>query len=155
MAVEGREPEPALHALFEALNWAVAVDDLVGEIWRPVGAREGYDWRERVPNGEAMDGVRYVRNLVHHHWADALRLEEGRRYPRRYPVRYFTWVWRDADELPPPMTKWDKLRRPTYEALLANQRAEDTLMSLADVFAFVGGLLEPPRATPPRQPTEE
>lgn len=148
-AADGRDPDAAFFALFEALNWAVAVDDVLGEIWRPAGTREGYDWRARVPNGEVMDGVRYVRNLVHHHWADAVRVEDGgATFPMRFPVRFFSWVWRAADELPPPTSRWDKLRRSSYESLLAGRNAETTLASLAEVFSFVGRLLDPLRATP-------
>lgn len=150
-----RDPEPAFFALFEALNWAAAIDDLIGEIWRPEGPREGFDWRQRVRGSEVVDGVRYVRNLVHHHWADALRVEEGARYPKRYPRRYWSWVWRAAEELPPPTTKWDKLRRPAYESLLADRRAEDTLIALGDVFAAVGQMLDPVIAPSRHDPSAE
>jgi hypothetical protein len=147
-AAGGRDPDAAFFALFEALNWAVAVDDLLGEVWRPAGTREGYDWRARVPNAEVMDGVRYARNLVHHHWADAVGLEDrGATFPLRFPVRFFFWLWRAADELPPPTRRWDKARRSAYESQLAGRNAEDTLASLAGVFSFVGRL-DPPRATP-------
>jgi hypothetical protein len=40
-AAEVAGPEPAYFALFEALTWAVAVDDVVAEIWRPAGAPRG------------------------------------------------------------------------------------------------------------------
>ena len=153
-AAEGRAPEPAFHALFEALNWAVAIDDVVAEIWRPAGARERYKWRGRVPGGDVMDGIRLVRNLVHHHWADALRLEEGMSSPLRDPIRNFSWKWRRAEELPPPTHKRDKARVPMYQSVLADRHAEGTLISLADAFEWVGRLLETPRATPP-QPVAE
>src|SRR4051794_27590539 len=69
------DSESALHSLFEALEWAVALDEVIAEIWRPAGSREGFDWRSRVTGAEVLDAVRYVRNRVHHQWADALRLE--------------------------------------------------------------------------------
>lgn len=143
-----RDPIPAFFACFEALNWAVAIDDLVAETWRPAGLREGYEWRGRVDGGEAMSGLRYVRNLVHHHWADALKLEEGARFPMRFPLVFFTWVWRASSELPPPTRKPDIARQPVYDELLADRRVEDTLFCLEPAFDSVRQLLEP-HETPP------
>jgi hypothetical protein len=67
-AAAANQSEAAYFALFEALNWAVAVDDVVAEIWRPAGARERYSWRGRVPSADVLPAVRTVRNLIHHHW---------------------------------------------------------------------------------------
>jgi hypothetical protein len=91
-AAELQAPEPAYFALFECLNWAVALDELVGEIWRPEGRREGWDWRKRVEGADVLIGVRLVRNLVHHRWALALKfdpLKAGRDGfgPQRPPCR--------------------------------------------------------------------
>lgn len=62
----------ACFALFEALNWAHALDDLIGEVFRPEGKREGEGWRRWVASGEGVLGAfRWVRNRVHHQWADA------------------------------------------------------------------------------------
>lgn len=62
---------------------------------------------ERVGHStESMGGVRFVRNSVHHQWADAFRVDSaGRTYPKTYPGAYFEWVWRPADELPAPGQK--------------------------------------------------
>jgi hypothetical protein len=73
-AVKHPESAPVFWALFETLNWAVALDDLIAEIWRPAGAREGFEWRSRMRGAEVLDGVRYVRNRVHHQWANSARL---------------------------------------------------------------------------------
>lgn len=148
-AASHRAPEPAFFALFEALNWAVAADDVIAEVWRPEGRREGFEWRERVEHSDVMDGVRLARNLVHHHWADALDLVDGARYPRRYPRRYFAWIWRRSNELPPPTRRWDVAKVPIYDELLADHPAENTLIKLGQAFDRVATFLDPPRAKPP------
>jgi hypothetical protein len=145
------EPDPGFFALFESLNWAIALDDLIREIWVPAGEQLGRAWGD-VARGEGLpellDGTRYARNLVHHHWADALRLEQGRRYPTTYPEVYFSWVWREAADLPehPDADKPHVIRnRAAYDSRLAGVRTEDTLMELGEAFTFVGNLLDPPR----------
>lgn len=45
-------PAPAFFALFECLNWAVAVDDFVGKVWRPNGEELGRKWRPLVGGTE-------------------------------------------------------------------------------------------------------
>src|SRR5450755_3053386 len=67
------DPIAAYNALFEALNWAVAMDDRVGKHWAPDGKPLDWAWRERLGRGvEVMGGVRYARNRVHHQWSDAM-----------------------------------------------------------------------------------
>jgi hypothetical protein len=92
-AAELPGPEPAYFALFEVLNWAVALDDIIGEIWRPEGQRQGWSWRARVEGADVLSGVRLARNLAHHHWARALRFAPEGGRPR--------WVWPSSATLPP------------------------------------------------------
>jgi hypothetical protein len=47
-AAKGKEPAPAFIALFEALNWVVALDERAREHWTPEGKPLGYDWRDIV-----------------------------------------------------------------------------------------------------------
>ncbi len=85
------------NGVFEALNWAVALDDRVGHHWAPDGETLNWRWRERVGHGaEIMGGVRFVRNSVHHQWSDAMRAAPG----ALLPTVLQHWVWRPADELP-------------------------------------------------------
>jgi hypothetical protein len=156
--VRQQEADPGFCALFETLNWAVAIDDLVREIWVPAGTKLDWGWR-KVAGGdelnELLNGTRYARNLVHHHWADALRLDEGFRSPIRSPLVNFSWVWRNARELPePPHAPTPSVvrNRAAYERSLAGLRAEDTLLALEAAFSFVGNLLDPPRPAPPQPP---
>jgi hypothetical protein len=146
-----QDPDPAFFALFECLNWAVALDDLIREVWSPNGDVLGRQWRDFQGGNELTDllnGVRYARNLVQHHWADALRRDDGFRFPMRLPVVFFTWAWRDADELPPHPgadKEYVVRNREAYSRRLAGVRAEDTLLALAPAFEQVGGFLDPPR----------
>lgn len=136
-AAEVTGPEPAYFALFEALNWAVAVDEVVAEIWRPAGVREGYRWRRRIESADILVGARTARNLVHHHWARAPRfvLREGRH----------GWIWPDAGSLPPATTAFDStLGIQVYARLLAGVSVVDTLHQIGAVFIRVGDLLVPP-----------
>lgn len=143
-AVTGQDPVAAYVPLFEALNWAVALDDRIKDIWAPDGMPLGWEWRKRAGGGaELFAGVRYARNSIHHHWADALRLDtDGRAYPKRYPIRYFEWLWRDAADIPAPSHRFG---REVYASDLAGRPAEITLVTLSDVLRLVSGLLEQTR----------
>jgi hypothetical protein len=104
--------------------------------------------RGRCDLEDLLNGMRYARNLVHHHWADALSEQEGHRYPKRYPVVFWSWIWRPADQLPvhPNGDKEFVVRnRDAYSRRFAAVRAEDTLLAVRDAFAQVGRLLEAPR----------
>jgi hypothetical protein len=156
-AVRKQEPDPSFFALFESLNWAVAVDDFVREVWVPNGKPLNWKWRSFMGGeelAELLNGSRYARNLVHHHWADALRRDDsGFRFPMRFPLVFYSWIWRDADQLPDPRDA-DKphveAQRAAYDKRLAGQRADDTLLAIGEAFERVGTLLDPPRpASPP------
>jgi hypothetical protein len=149
-----QDPDPGFFALFESLNWAVALDDHVREVWRPNGKKLDWQWRAFAGGTELQDllnGVRYARNLVHHHWADALFKDDGgARFPMRFPVVFFTWAWRAADDLPahPDGKKPHVIRnRDAYERRLAGIRAEDTLLELGAAFDNVRQFVDPPRPT--------
>jgi hypothetical protein len=145
VAAKGRDPGPAFQALFESVNWAHALDEVIGEVWQPRGLPQGFEWRRCISGGEVMDGVRFVRNRLHHQWADALRLDEGRRYPRTYPLVYFSWVWRPVEDLPTPdPRRSDQVGRAAYAELLAGHSAEGTLIALTEVFARVEAFVAPP-----------
>jgi hypothetical protein len=141
-AAGGRDAIVAYLPLFEALGWVASIDFRIGVLWTPEGRALGEDWPSRASGAEAVPGLRWARNTVHHDWANALRLDtEGRRYPKRYPVRYFEWVWRDVNDLPPNARTRGK---DVYGALLAGKPTEFTLQVLGEVFDFILDLIEPP-----------
>lgn len=143
-ASKERDKVAAFHPLFEALNWAVALDNRIGAHWAPEGKPLGWEWRERVSNGDLVQGLRWARNSVHHQWSDALVATDGRRYPKTYPVVYFEWLWRPASDYP----RLKKIRpngQAAYERRLQGTPARVTLSELGEVFTYVRELLEPPR----------
>jgi hypothetical protein len=131
----------AFFALFEALNWAVAIDSFVAECWRPEGQRLGMAWRQRIPGAELLGGVRYARNRVHHQWADALR-EDRDGSPSVLPFTMTGLVWRDLTELPIPTKPGaESSGRSAYQRYLEGSWVTETLTDLADVFRQVGDFL--------------
>jgi hypothetical protein len=88
--------------------------------------------------------VRFVRNSVHHDWSDALELDEqnGRAYPKTFPVTYFEWRWRAANELPERDRK-DTDGETIFRERLEDQPARLTLEVLGEVFWFLRQVLEP------------
>lgn len=142
-ASRDRDARRAFHALFEALNWAVAVDARIAAHWVPEGTPLGRDWRQRVSGAELLDGLRWARNTVHHDWSDALRPEDGGlRFPMRFPLTFSQWAWRDLDDLPKPGRK-DPAGERAYSKHLAGHPAEVALLTLLDVFERILRFLEP------------
>lgn len=143
--VKEQDGQLMYRAAFEALNWAVALDDAIAQWWRPEGQRLGFEWRERVRGAELMAGVRFARNRVHHQWADALALSAGRQYPKRYPMRYQEIVWRPAADLPPPPeSRLDKHGTEIYTSELAGRPAEIALHIIGEAFDDIWRFLELP-----------
>lgn len=142
-------PSPAYIALFEALNWAVALDDRAAKHWTPEGKPLGFGWRERAKGAEVMRGVRFARNSVHHQWSDALEFtkEGGSSFPVSVPGGIFEWRWRPASELPEPDKRFRTKRWPqeraSYCEKLERDSALKTLRELGMGFYFLRLVLEP------------
>lgn len=140
-AIEARDPAAAFRAVFEALNWASSIDDRIRGEWAPEGQPLDWAWRERVTGAELMPGVRFVRNRVHHHWADAIYLDDtGLTFPLTFPARFETWRWRLGKDLPPGN---DDHGEDVYAAHLEGQAVEGTLLRLGLAFEQVGHFLVP------------
>lgn len=150
-AVHTTEPAPAFIALFEALNWAVALDDRAAEHWAPEGKPLGFGWRHRVPDAHRMRAIRFVRNSVHHHWSDALSLYEiPRSLSMSFPAKCFEWRWRRLSELPPRQPKKNEKARERqaeeeadYREKLEGMPVDKTLKELGHAFYMLRVLLEP------------
>jgi len=127
----------------------VALDDRIRAHWAPEGKPLNWGWRQRVRGAELVDGLRWVRNGVHHQWSDALVLDDGAQFPMTLPGVFFEWIWRPASELP-ELDHANAGGQVAYEQGLQGRAARVTLSGLCEVFAFVAQLLEPPRpATAP------
>lgn len=149
-AARDDDPVTTFAPLFEALNWSVALDDRIRIIWAPEGSPLDWAWRERVEGAEAVRGIRWARNAVHHQWADAIVLVLASNAPfQRYPAREHEWVWRDVDSLPqlPSGEKKDAAGKAVYRALLEGHTAEFTLAILGEAFDQVWRFLEMPGST--------
>ncbi len=145
-AAKTRDATAAFVPLFEALNWAVALDDRAAKHWTPHGEPLGLGWRESVQDAEIMEGVRFVRNSVHHQWSDALVLDErGMTFPMTFPAVFFEWRWCSARDLPEPEPgrRRDEAGEEVYRQLLEGQPARLTLETLARAFYFLRQVLEP------------
>jgi hypothetical protein len=115
--------------LFEALNWAVSLRDLLGSEGRPV--------RDRL-----AVALGYARDRVHHDWAGALR-------PERFPATASApvmpgfaltisgysveWFWKPLDQLPPASGGRESAAR-AYTKLLEGRSAHETLAELQSLF---------------------
>lgn len=142
-AADGDDARGTFTSLFEVLNWAVALEDRVRKHWVPEGKRLDWEWRGRVPGGEIMGGVRFVRNSVHHDWSDALEPPNGLTFPLRFRLTFADWQWRPADDLPVPDKEPREDERAIYHARMEGQPAGATLDSLSGAFRFLREVLEP------------
>lgn len=141
--IESKDADRSFHAVFESLNWATSVDDRIRKHWAPEGKALDWAWRSRVDGAELMAGVRFARNRVHHHWADAIYLNDtgGLTLPMTFPMHFSTWRWLAADDLP---AGEDDQGRDVYATHLQDQPVVKTLLVLGLVFEKVLPLLEPP-----------
>jgi hypothetical protein len=131
--------------LFEALNWAVALDERTAKTWAPDGVEQmpGWEWRKRIEGGRILLGVRWVRNAMHHDWAEVLHLAQGgERHLEKLPSARSAWVWRQRDEI--PRGKPDKHRGETiYQEEMEDRLVRSTLVGLNSGFGQLRDLLEP------------
>lgn len=133
----GLEETATFFPLFESLNWAVALDDHVGEYWQPEGERMGLDWRDKLDDeGSAVvQGVRFVRNRVHHQWAKAIRCDTGgAQFPLVFPLVFHEWCWLPAESLP---TSNKRRGIDQYGVHLKGSPVRLTLTTLARVYRSV------------------
>ena len=116
------DPEQAFFAIFEALNWAVSIDDRLGEDTL-LGWPSAYDERGYVA------GFRYARNAVHHHWAEALWLDRGGvLLPTPLPAAFFEWCWQ------PQLRSRNERGLAKYRTHLSGQPVRFTLEALESIF---------------------
>ena len=124
----GKPARETFRPLFEALNWTVSIDE--------------YLRSQGEPDDELRRALRFVRNLVHHQWADALE-ERKTEVTSSISVApglklavggYSTeWFWKPLNRLPPrPPNRRDEQGARAYDDLLAGHEARQALDQLAD-----------------------
>lgn len=121
--------EKSFMPLFEALNWAVALDDRIGDAWEKKKDKLPGYWAEWYANGPTAKGVRFVRNRVHHQWANAVFHSHSGNAAAA--AAGFMWRWLPADQLPPGR---DDTFRDEYEQHVAADLVSTTLQLLTGSF---------------------
>jgi hypothetical protein len=138
--VNDLEGRAAYFALFEALNWAVALDERI-----VATDLAKWQWRDRVADGDVVRGLRYARNRVHHDWVDALAIALGTLRPDTLvgPTTLLLlggaseWRWRDLRDLPPEEGPDRHGGDVAYRTRIARRPPSETLDALARAFAEV------------------
>jgi hypothetical protein len=127
-----RETDPlaTFIPLFDALGWAVAIDNRFQGAWEEARTNPAKLWSDGFIHGDTVKGVRFARNRVHHQWADALETMSGRSFPITFPVEFREWRWRA--ELPPGRN--DEFKE-HYDHEVASHPARATLGDLSECFA--------------------
>jgi len=134
-ASASENPSATFCPLFEALNWAVALDERISKLWAPAGKPLGLEWRDEAPDAKAMAGVRFARNRVHHNWADAIEVQSGLGFPLRFPMNFVTWLWRGVEDL--PTDRPDAVGEQVYADRLQGRPVSETLITVQGAFDFV------------------
>jgi hypothetical protein len=115
--VEARLEEESAEAfipLFEALSWAVSLDE-----------------RLERPSHPELRGLRYARHSVHHKWADALWLDRGEfLLPAPLPMKFMEWKWRE--NLIAPRNREDDAAYKEHLAGRASRHTLDAVLAFLD-----------------------
>ncbi len=108
----------------EALFWAAALDDAV------------HPPRADPDTQQLLDGLRYARNRVTHSLVRATDKGPGMTFPVTFPMTFHHWVWRDAADIPAPVSGFGKsdvkTRLPAYEVRWQRREVGATLRALDD-----------------------
>ena len=108
------------YPMFEALNWAVSLEDQMRELKQPL-------------TGNLVRGIRCVRNRVHHQWAAAVVPKEV--LTALIPFTFPRWFWKPLDRLPKPPARHHRSKDDwAYVSELEGKYVRDTLRALQDVF---------------------
>lgn len=125
------DPEELFFSLFETLNWAVSVDEKL--------KKEKTNWQHSFgKKGEIMRAIRYVRNRVHHQWADAMFKSSGAAFPLELPFALMEWNWKKLEDLPPiePLFK-DEKGKQMYKEYLEGEPIRFSLGKLDNFFSQI------------------
>ena len=141
-AVENGWATQTYVALFEALNWAVVLDERTAKIWAPRGEILGWDWRGEIEGAEMLRGVRFARNSMHHDWSEVLELAASEHLQEGEPLPNQQWIWREVANLP-RRGKDEPDAEAVYIEQLAGRLVRSTLVGLYFGFDLLRSFLEP------------
>lgn len=91
-SLEERSPRECFFPLFEALNWSVALTDNLKSVGKPL-------------DDPVVVGLRFVRNTVHHQWAQALEAKKAGSTQVAFPSGEvwppvgWDWYWKPVSRL--------------------------------------------------------
>ncbi len=111
--------------LFEALHWATSLEYRIAAEWPD--PETGREWYRGFPSGETVRAFRFIRNRVHHQWAEAITIDDA---DRDLPARFAPWIWQPK----PPGGKPDAPGELLYETELAGEPVVGALGRLLGVF---------------------
>lgn len=118
--------ELALIATYECLNWIVTIQ----ELWR--GSRTMREWTSTLEHRMKLIVLahRYVRNAVHHNWANALSLARsgGASFPIQFPAIWGEWTW--VEKLDNPVNNYGKAE---YHDVLARKSARVSILEFIEL----------------------
>jgi hypothetical protein len=130
------DPILAYNGLFEALNWAVAIDERVGAHWVPDGKPLEWEWRDRLgPEARLMGGVRFARNRIHHQWSDAMAASCS------LAGDFVAWIWRPVEDI--PKGRPDPNGEAIYRDRLQGTQVQGALNVVGGAFLTLMWMLEP------------
>ena len=129
------DPIETLIPLFETLHWFVAAK--VESLFDPEDDAQRETW-------EKARAIRFARNRVNHHWADALSLQD-KPFPTVttnlaggsrviHPTVVKMWCWVPVEKLPVPEDQWHRdaeVGEPLYREHLAGHLALEALDAVA------------------------
>jgi hypothetical protein len=91
---------------------------------------------------DLLHAFKWIRNRVHHQWADAVYLDESAaEFPMRFPLSFFEWRWRASEQVPDADRRHpDHHGREDYDELMAGEPVRRTLRALIAAFNKCAGL---------------
>ena len=114
-------------ALFEALNWAVSLDDRLVIDWPFEEIEHGKYWCDEFRGGGLIRGLRFVRNSVHHDWSLSLDLDPFENpFQQRIELLWLCWTEDLAEEKQSDGAT-------AYMSYLAGRAVGDTLFEISDI----------------------
>ena len=130
----------SFHALADALRWVVLLDS-----WFEKQLSGNYkNTAQPAAVAATIPGLRYARNLVEHDddVTEVVVVEQGAKYPLRYPVVLHELKWKPFVDLPCPSKRYENPSgAKAYQTYVENKLARETLFSVQSLFQSLAALV--------------